>query len=156
MGRKTISELMMNEVLLISASAWALAQLIKVILGRIREKHIDWHYFVASGRMPSAHSATTTALATATAWTQGLSSVAFAISAVVALIVMYDATGVRRAVSRQSVILNRIIRELHENRPRDEVERNLREFIGHTPTQVFVGAALGMVVAFVWIALSSL
>lgn len=146
----------MNEVLVISAVSWTLAQLIKVVLGRRREKHFDWRYLIASGRMPSAHSATTSAMATATAWTQGLNSAAFAITAIVALIVMYDAAGVRQAVSRQSVILNRIIRELHENRPRDEVERNLREFIGHTPIQVFVGATLGILVTFVWMTLSSL
>ena len=72
--------------------------------------------------------------------TQGLESVAFAISAVVAVVVMYDAAGVRRSVSRQSVILNRVVKELFEKRPRDEVERDLREFITRWPMRVEPGA----------------
>ena len=88
--------------------------------------------------------------------TQGLDSVAFAITAILAMVVMYDAAGVRRAVSRQSVILNRIVKELVGKRPRGEVERDLRQLIGHTPFQVFAGAALGICIAWLWLFLSAL
>ena len=142
---------MASQILWVALSGWAVAQLVKVIVGLAQEKRLDLHYFISSGRMPSAHSATVCALSTAIAVTRGLSSVEFAIAAVVAIVVMYDAAGVRRAVSRQSVVLNRILKELRENSPRDEVERNLREFVGHTPVQVFVGAAIGIAVAFVWL-----
>ena len=142
-------------MLWIALSGWATAQVVKVLVVLAQEKRLDVHYFIASGRMPSAHSATVCALATAIAITHGFSSVEFAIAAVVAIIVMYDAAGVRRAVSRQSVVLNRILKELRENSPRDEVERNLREFVGHTPTQVFVGAAIGIAVAFLWLVVRS-
>ena len=98
--------------------------------------------------MPSAHSATVCALATAVAMTQGLSSVAFGITAILAMVVMYDSAGVRQSVSRQSIILNRIVNELKDKRPRDEMERDFREFIGHTPFQVIVGAVLGILVAY--------
>lgn len=145
-----------NQVLWIALSGWAVAQLIKVLIGLAQEKRLDLHYFISSGRMPSAHSSTVCALATAIAITHGVSSVEFAIAAVVAIIVMYDAAGVRRAVSRQSVVLNRILKELRENSPRDEVERNLREFVGHTPFQVFVGAAIGIAVTFAWLLIGSL
>jgi len=144
-------EIVTNKVLLISISAWAVAQLLKLFFSLAREKHFDLRYFIASGGMPSAHSATVSALATAAAMTQGLGSVAFAITAIVAMVVMYDAAGVRRAVSQQSIILNRIVRELLEKRPRKEVERDLREFIGHTPFQVIAGAVVGILTAWLWL-----
>ncbi len=139
---------------MVSIGAWAAAQLLKVFFGLAREKRLDLRYFVAGGGMPSAHSATVSALATAAAMIQGLSSVAFAITAILAIVVMYDAAGVRQAVSQQSVILNRIVRELVEKRPRGEVERDLREFIGHTPFQVIAGAALGILIAWLWLTIS--
>ena len=141
----------MSEVLIISGCAWGLAQLIKVCVILIKEKRVDLRYFVFSGGMPSAHSATVCALATAVALIQGLDSVAFGITAILAIVVMYDAAGVRRAVSLQAVILNRIVREIRVRRPRDEVEHDLRELIGHTPFQVIIGALLGIGVAWVWL-----
>ena len=92
--------------------------------------------------MPSSHSALVTGLATATGRVSGVSSAAFAIAVVVASIVMYDAAGVRRAVSIQARILNQMIDELFEGKPL--AEKRLRELIGHTPIQVFVGALLGI------------
>lgn len=140
----------MNNIILASAIAWALAQTIKVVIGLIRKKQIDLRYFVESGGMPSAHSATVSALSTAVAMVEGIGSVAFGISVILALIVMYDAAGVRRSVGRQSAILNRIIAELRDRRPIAELEHNLREFIGHTPFQVIVGSALGISLAWLW------
>jgi acid phosphatase family membrane protein YuiD len=128
----------------------------KVVIGMAQERKFDMHYFIASGHMPSAHSSTVCALATAVGLTSGFASSAFAIAAIVAIIVMYDAAGVRRAVSHQSVILNRIMREFRENSPPDEIEKNVREFIGHTPMQVVVGAALGVAVAIVGVLLTRL
>ena len=142
----------MSKVLIISACAWALAQLLKVVTVLIKEKRLDLRYFVISGGMPSAHSATVCALATAVALIQGLDSVAFGITAILAIVVMYDAAGVRRAVSRQSIVLNRIVREIMVKRPRDEVEHDLRELIGHTPFQVIIGGLLGVGIAWVWLA----
>ena len=146
---------MISEVLIISGCAWGMAQFLKVVLILIREHRLDLRYFVLSGGTPSAHSATVCALATAVAMIEGLSSVAFGIAAILAIIVMYDAAGLRRSVSRQSVILNRIMRELRERRPRDEVERDLREFIGHTPFQVIVGALLGILIAWLWLTIGA-
>lgn len=143
----------MSTVLIISVCAWAVAQLFKVVIALIRDKHLYFRYFFASGGMPSAHSATVCALATAVGWIQGFSSVAFGITAILALIVMYDSAGVRQAVSQQSFILDRIVEELSLKRPRGEMERDLRVLIGHTPFQVFAGAALGIVVALLWLVL---
>ena len=146
----------MSEVLLISVSAWAVAQLIKVVFGLVRERRLDLSYFVTSGGMPSSHTALVCALATAVAMTQGLGSATFGISAVLAAVVTYDAAGVRRSVSRQSVILNRVVRELWEKRPRGELEHDLREFIGHTPIQVIAGAVLGIFIAWLWLTISGI
>jgi hypothetical protein len=149
-------EIITNKVLVISVSAWAAAQLLKVLFSLVREKRLDLRYFVVSGGMPSAHSAMVCALATTVAMIQGLSSVAFAITAIVAMLIMYDAAGVRQAVSRQSIILNRIVKEFRVRRPRGEVERDLREFIGHTPFQVIAGATLGILIAWLWLTISAM
>ena len=147
-------DIITNLALVIPVSAWAIAQLIKVFVVLARERRFDWWFLVRSGGMPSAHTALVCALATAVAMMLGFNSVAFAIAAILAMVVMYDAAGVRQAVGRQSKILNRIVKELREKRPRDEVERDLREFIGHTQYQVIAGAVLGILVAWVWLILS--
>lgn len=147
-------DIITNLALVIPVSAWAIAQLIKVFVVLARERRFDWWFLVRSGGMPSAHTALVCALATTVAMMQGFNSVAFAIAAILAMVVMYDAAGVRQAVGRQSKILNRIVKELREKRPRDEVERDLREFIGHTQYQVIAGAVLGILVAWVWLILS--
>ena len=138
-------------VLLVCVVSWAVAQLIKVVFGLIKEKRIDWRYFVSAGGMPSAHSATVCALSMGMGLSYGFTSAVFDISTIFAVIVMYDAAGVRRAVSRQAIILNRITKELKEHYPRDHFERELRELWGHTPYQVFVGAVLGVAIATIWI-----
>jgi len=143
-------EIITNKVLIIPLCSWAIAQLLKLILVLIQKKRLDLRYLVISGGMPSSHSAIVTALATSLALSEGLGSVAFAISAILALIVMYDAAGVRQSVGKQSVVLNRIIRELRLRRPITELERDLREFIGHTSFQVIAGGVLGAVVAWLW------
>ena len=140
----------MNNIIIASVCAWALAQFVKVLIGLIRKRQIDLRYFVSSGGMPSAHSATVSALATGVAMVEGIGSVAFGISVILAVIVMYDAAGVRQSVGRQSIILNRIIAELRDRRPIAELEHNLRVFIGHTPFQVIVGSAMGIILAWLW------
>lgn len=94
--------------------------------------------------MPSSHSALVTSLATATGRVAGVDSILFAITFVLASIVMYDAAGVRRAVSLQARILNQMIDEAFQGKP--FAEKRLRELIGHTPTQVIVGGLLGIAV----------
>jgi hypothetical protein len=142
-----------NNALLISITAWTIAQLFKLVVGLVREKRLDLRFFVRSGGIASAHTALVTALATSVAIMEGLNSVAFAIAVVFAVVVMYDAAGVRLSVSRQSVILNRIVKELRERRP-GELEHDLREFIGHTPVQVFIGAAMGILTAWLWLTIN--
>lgn len=149
-------EIITNKVLVIPICAWAVAQLLKVFVTLVQNKRLDFHYLIASGGMPSSHSAIVSALATSVAMTQGFGSVAFGITVILALVVMYDAAGVRRSVGQQSVVLNRIVEELRFGRPIAELERDLREFIGHTPFQVIVGAALGIIVAWLWLTIAAM
>lgn len=147
-------EIIANKVLVACACAWAVAQFLKVVVTLVREKRFDLRYLVSSGGMPSSHSAAVGALVVSIAMLEGLGSVAFSIAVVLALIVMYDSAGVRQSVGQQSIVLNRIIQELRFRRPMAELERDLRELLGHTPFQVIVGAALGALIAWLWIALT--
>jgi len=144
----------MNKALVIPTGAWVISQVLKVLVVLAREKRLELRFLVGSGGMPSSHTALVCSLATVVGMTQGFGSVVFAVVAILAMVVMYDAAGVRRAVGRQSAILNRIVKELLEKRPRDEVERHLREFIGHTPFQVIAGAVLGIFIAWLWLTIS--
>ncbi len=139
----------MNKVLLVSGCAWAIAQATKTLIILMQKRRLDFSYFF-SGGMPSSHSATVSALAASVAMVEGFDSVAFAIAAILAIVVMYDAAGVRRWVGRQSIVLNHIMHEIGFRRPITEWEHDLREFIGHTPFQVIIGAILGIVVALLW------
>lgn len=134
--------LLTNQILIASFLAWAAAQLAKTIYECIRYRELKLSRLVSSGGMPSSHSALVTSLATATGRLTGLSSPTFAVAAVLAGIVMYDAAGVRRAVSIQARILNQMIDDAFQGKP--FAEQRLRELIGHTPIQVFVGALLGL------------
>lgn len=149
-------EIITNKVLVAPLCAWAVAQLLKVFITLVKDKRLDLRYLVISGGMPSAHSALVSALATSVAIIHGLGSVAFGITAILALVVMYDAAGIRQSVGLQSVVLNRIVQELRSRRHIAELERDLREFIGHTPFQVIAGAALGIIVAWLWVTITTM
>ena len=135
-----------NRVLIASFLAWAIAQISKTVYELIKERRLMLGRLVSSGGMPSSHSALVTALATATGRVQGVNTSEFAISVVLASIVMYDAAGVRRAVSLQARILNQMIDEMFMGHPM--AEKRLRELIGHTPVQVLVGGLLGICVGW--------
>jgi uncharacterized protein len=146
-----LKDLFTNMALLGPASAWAIAQIIKTILVLAKGKGFQPRYLFTSGGMPSAHSAAVSALATCVAAISGFGSVEFAISVLLALIVMYDATDVRQSVGLQSALINRIVEEIRLGRPMTELRSDLRELIGHTPFQVFTGAAIGILVSMIWI-----
>jgi uncharacterized protein len=136
-----------NRILVASFIAWAVAQLTKTVYELIRYRELRLSRLVSAGGMPSSHSALVMGLATATGRIAGFDSAVFAISLVLAVIVMYDAAGVRRAVSIQARILNQMIEEAFQGKP--FAEKRLRELIGHTPTQVIVGGLLGIGVALI-------
>lgn len=133
-----------NRVLIAAILSWAIAQVCKTLLELLKQRKLVISRLVSSGGMPSSHSALVTGLATAAGRKYGLDSGVFAIAVVLACIVMYDAAGVRRAVSIQARILNQMIEEAFQGSPM--AEKRLRELIGHTPIQVLAGGILGIVV----------
>jgi len=131
-----------------SITAWFIAQLLKVIFVLISQKKVDFTRLIGSGGMPSSHSAFVVALMTSVGKKLGLDSPEFAITFVLAMIVMYDAAGVRQATGQQAKILNRIIEHWGEDDPKF-VEERLKELIGHTKFEVLVGALLGAAIALI-------
>jgi uncharacterized protein len=140
-----LSELLHNRILVAPLVAWLLAQFLKVPFSFSRENGFDFQRMVSSGGMPSAHSALVTALATATGLVSGWGSSQFGITVVMAMIVMYDAAGVRQAAGEQARILNQIMREWRSSKSFKDI--HLHELLGHTPNEVYVGALLGVVTA---------
>lgn len=144
-------DLIHNYVLMTAVIGWASAQVIKTIIDFIMTKELSLERLVGSGGMPSCHSATVCALATSTALFHGLGSTEFAITCMLAIIVMYDARGVRRETGNQAEVLNQIISFLSAKNPEEIkfTQENLKELIGHTPFQVLIGALWGIATAFI-------
>jgi len=142
------TQILNNKVFLPTAAAWFLAQSIKVLLGVIKEKRFNFKWFVGTGGMPSSHSAWVMALAVSVGNVLGFDSPAFGIAIAFAFVTMFDAQGVRRATGRQAEILNKMAEDIYSNK--GVQEEKLKELIGHTPIQVFAGAAIGAAVAAVF------
>ena len=143
-----------NLVLDLSILAWAVAQILKFVITLITKGKLDWRHILSSGGMPSSHSATVCALAAGTCYEYGAGSFPFTIALLFAIVVMYDAMGVRRETGIQAKILNDILRTF-EDMGRSEISAHdkLKEFVGHTPLQVLMGALLGIltaVLAYSW------
>ncbi|MBR4084699.1 MAG: divergent PAP2 family protein [Lachnospiraceae bacterium] len=145
------TELFQNKIFMVAATSWFVAQVIKTIIHFILSKEFLLERMVGSGGMPSSHSSTVTALATAIYFEFGASSYQFAIAVIFAIIVMYDARGVRRETGIQAKLLNDIIKTF-EDMGRKEISAHdkLKEFVGHTPLQVLIGAILGIFIAFLF------
>lgn len=135
-----------ESVLVTSVIAWFTAQVIKVITSLIQDKRFDFRRLVGSGGMPSSHASFVTSLAVSVGIIEGFSSTDFAICTVFALVVMYDAAGVRRAAGQQARILNKLLEDF-EKSDFSQSDKHLKELLGHTPKEVFVGALLGIAIA---------
>lgn len=145
-----LEDLINNNVLLVAVLSWFISQLIKVILYAIINRKLSWERLFGDGGMPSGHSATVTSAAVMCAWTYGFDSAYFGIAFVLAIIVMHDATGVRREAGKHAVAINEIVETVNsisEGVEEDIHIARLKEFIGHTKRQVLVGFLLGFVVA---------
>jgi acid phosphatase family membrane protein YuiD len=138
-----------NAVLGAALSAWLLAQLLKLPVEYVRSRNWNWALLLRAGGMPSSHSALVAALAHAVGLVMGFGTGLFAASVVLAVIVVYDAAGIRRQAGRHAEIINAIMRDLIEERHlRPE---RLREVLGHSPLEAALGVALGVLVAQVFI-----
>jgi len=141
-------DILNNQVLLVALLACGIAQLLKFLVELTKNRKFDIRVLVTTGGMPSSHSALAAALATGVGQTVGWASPEFAIATIFAVIVMYDAAGVRQAAGKQARILNQIIDELFAGKEFNE--DRLKELLGHTPFQVIVGLVLGVAIA--WLA----
>jgi uncharacterized protein len=134
-----------NKIFMTTLSAWVIAQTIKVTIGVIRQRKFDFRWLVGTGGMPSSHASGASCLATAIGLEYGFDSVFFALAASFAIVVMFDAQGVRRATGRQARILNKITDDIYwKGRIEDT---RLRELIGHTPVEVIGGFLVGVITA---------
>ena len=139
-------DILHNQVLLVAIAACLIAQVLKVFVELARHGKLNVRSLVETGGMPSAHSAFVTALAMGVGQALGWASPDFAVAAVFAVIVMYDAAGVRQAAGKQARVLNQIIDEFFQGEHHFNEER-LKELLGHTPFQVIAGSLLGVAIS---------
>lgn len=144
-----IGDIIDNRVLMVALAACFIAQGLKLVIELIKNRKLNVRVLVTTGGMPSAHSALVTALAAGVGQTLGWGSPDFALATVFAIIVMYDAAGVRQAAGKQARILNQMIDELFDEK-HDFSQDRLKELLGHTPVQVIAGAVLGVTIS--WLA----
>jgi acid phosphatase family membrane protein YuiD len=137
------------QVIVVTLISSFVAQSIKIIHKLLKTGKLDLRILAKTGGMPSSHSSCTMGMAVSVGLIEGFNSVSFAIALCLAFIVMYDAAGVRRTVGLQARVLNQMVTELFSDHPRLSSQR-IKEFLGHTPKEVFVGAALGSVIAYLF------
>ena len=140
-----LKSVLSNKALIIAIIAWFIAQFFKFTITVVKKRKFDFTLLVSTGGFPSSHTAIVGALATSIGLNFGLGSPFFAISVVMALVVISDARGIRRAAGKQAQILNKIIDDLYQKREL-KIDR-LKELLGHTPFEVFSGAILGIFIA---------
>ena len=143
------SSLLHNFPLICAGTGWIVAQIIKVFTGvfKLRKFSVTALLF-GNGGMPSSHSASVTALAVSCGLFCGFDSAFFAIAVMFAIIVMGDAAGVRRETGEQAKILNIITKDIFKHETSAKINQDLKELVGHTPVQVFIGSAVGFVIPF--------
>lgn len=143
-----------NQALVCAAISWLCAQLLKTGIYTYLNKGFYPERLIGDGGMPSAHSASVTALSGSIGFLYGFDSPLFAISALLAIIVMHDAMGVRKVTGEQSKVLNVLMANHKYDHPEEDLfEKQLKEFVGHTPTQVVAGFVLGCIVTLIYIQL---
>ena len=128
-----------------TVAAWIIAQSIKVLLGVFREKRFNFRWFVGTGGMPSSHAAGVSALSTSIGVAYGFDSALFAVTLVFTLIILFDSQGVRFSTGKMAGVLNKMLDDIYWKKRLDD--RQLKEFLGHTPIEVFAGIALGIIVS---------
>ena len=144
----TIRLLLSNKILITGIVAWGISQILKIIIYAIINREFVLERLFGDGGMPSSHSATVTSVAIASGRVCGWDSPVFAVSVILAIIVMHDAMGVRLETGKQAKAINEIIEHLLNSDAVDLTpDKVLKEFVGHTPLQVAVGFILGVIVA---------
>ncbi len=140
-----VNQLFSNRTVIACLTAWFLAQTLKIIIELILYKKLDLHRIMGSGGMPSSHSSLVCCMAVSVGKYAGLDSTIFAVAMVTAFIVMYDALNVRRAAGEQAKVLNYMMLNWKDMKP-EMFGKELKELLGHTPIQVFVGGVMGIAI----------
>ncbi|HEX6305414.1 MAG TPA: divergent PAP2 family protein [Anaerolineales bacterium] len=147
-----LADIFSNRILISGIIAWSFAQIIKVPLNYLTERRWDWALLLRAGGMPSSHSALVTAVAHTIGLFSGFDTPVYALAVAIAIIVIYDATGIRRQAGKHAEVINAMIRDLTHGHPLQE--ERLREVLGHTPLEALGGMLLGLLVAqlswFIW------
>lgn len=146
---KFITDLLNNRIFISAALGWFVAQVLKTLIHLFITKQFVMERMVGSGGMPSSHSATVCGLATAVGMRYGGGSYEFAMAAILAIVVMHDAMGVRMETGRQGKVLNEMLEIFTNMGKQISAEAKLKEFVGHTPLQVLMGAILGIIIAVI-------
>ncbi len=151
-------ELLTNFPLWSALAAIFFAQFVKVPIQYLATRKLNWSLLTSTGGMPSSHSAAVTALTTGIALEEGLNSAVFAVSAMFAIITMFDATGVRRQAGEQAIVLNRLVADFNKiiadaknwpKKPEQEKRKELKELLGHKPIEVFFGGLTGIALTLI-------
>lgn len=145
-----LNQFLSNRVFWAGIIGWFSAQGIKILIKLIKEGKFDAERIMGSGGMPSSHSATIMAVTFAIGETIGYDTALFALAAIFSFIVMYDAANVRMESGKQAKVINRIIKELTQHTYNLQMDKDLRELLGHTYLEVFVGAALGTAIGILF------
>ena len=142
--------LLLNPILLAALTAWFIAQILKVLIEFIMLKRWNWALLFQAGGMPSSHSAMVSAMALSIGLYMGFDLPVFAVASILAMIVIYDATGIRREAGRRAVLINTIIEEIAKGKLAQH--KRLKEVLGHTPGEAILGTLLGLGISFIfWI-----
>lgn len=143
-----LQQIMANPTLMSGVAGWTVAQVLKTLIDIGLTHSFNAERLVGSGGMPSSHSATVCALATSACFQYGAGSFEFSVSFILAMIVMYDAIGVRQETGKQAKVLNRLLFDDIVKLNGEVLQEKLKEYVGHTPIQVAAGAVLGIAIAF--------
>jgi len=143
-----MKEFMAEAPYLVALTAGFLVQFSKFLSHLIQHRELNFTRLVGTGGMPSSHSASVAALTTSVGFREGPGSTLFAVTLFFSLVVMYDAAGLRRAAGMQARVLNRIVEDHYAHRP--VLPERLHELLGHTPFEVLVGAAIGVLYGMIW------
>ena len=142
-----VGDLFKTSIFWSAVCGWTAASVIKMLFNLRKTGRVDFQYMASLGGMPSAHSAMVSALAAAVGFHQGFGSTVFVVTLAFAAVVMFDASTVRRATGQQARLLNQMVAELFKEHHFSE--RKLRELLGHTRKEVFVGLIIGVLAALV-------
>lgn len=147
----SFEQLIGNRILVSAVTGWFVAQILKTLIYTLMTKRFEPERLVGSGGMPSSHSSTVCAMAAASGQIYGLGSFEFAVTVIIAIIVMHDAMGVRLETGKQAKLINEIVETFKTMNGKTLAEEKLKEFVGHTPLQVLMGAILGIVIGILMV-----